>query len=174
MGSGRRLGRARQRIGSAHQMQPSESARARGRPLVRPLPFSPPSSPLSHLPPWQPPTPASGLPTRTRPSISPSVRPFSPPRPDAPNPPPVRATADQATLDQREHYEGFNPSFTYPLFGEDEKIYGFRDLRIDVCDASISRSRLLLTRYAAQICFRLASPVSRRPIHRQAPRHIRS
>ena len=59
---------------------------------------------------------------------------FLPPAPTrrATNLPPVRATADQATLDQREHYEGFNPCFTYPLFGEDEKIYGYRDLRIDV------------------------------------------
>lgn len=26
----------------------------------------------------------------------------------------------------------FNPKFTYPIFGEQEKIYGYKDLRIEV------------------------------------------
>lgn len=26
----------------------------------------------------------------------------------------------------------FNPSFTYPIFGEDEKIFGYKNLKIDL------------------------------------------
>lgn len=33
----------------------------------------------------------------------------------------------------------FNPAFTYPIFGEKEKIYGYKGLQVEVrqCDISI-------------------------------------
>ncbi|PCH38402.1 acyl-CoA N-acyltransferase [Wolfiporia cocos MD-104 SS10] len=48
----------------------------------------------------------------------------------------VRAKDDKASLSTREAYEGFHPTFTYPMFGEDEKIYGYRDLSVDLKFAS--------------------------------------
>ena len=67
---------------------------------------------------------------------------------------PVRSQKDKEALAEDEAYEEFNPSFTYPvwhciswflcllklnplircfqIYGEDEKIYGYRDLVIDV------------------------------------------
>jgi len=45
----------------------------------------------------------------------------------------VRSSEDLA---EDESYLNFHPSFTYPIFGEDEKIYGYRDLVIDLKFAS--------------------------------------
>jgi hypothetical protein len=33
----------------------------------------------------------------------------------------------------------FNPTFTYPIFGEKEKIYGYKGLQIEVRSLSILR-----------------------------------
>lgn len=61
----------------------------------------------------------------------------------------VRAQKDREALSREESFEGFNPMFTYPaslsvacmsirlivilqIFGENEKIYGYKDLLIDV------------------------------------------
>ncbi|KZT70215.1 acyl-CoA N-acyltransferase [Daedalea quercina L-15889] len=63
----------------------------------------------------------------------------------------VRAAADKASLTTREHYEGFNPNFTYPLFGEDEKIYGYRNLRIDLKFASGSLAQYLNISYSDKL-----------------------
>ncbi|KAH9934953.1 histone acetyltransferase type B catalytic subunit [Fomitopsis serialis] len=63
----------------------------------------------------------------------------------------VRAAADKASLNAREHYEGFNPCYTYPLFGEDEKIYGYRDLRIDLKFASGSLAQYLSVQHTDKL-----------------------
>ncbi|TFY51378.1 hypothetical protein EVJ58_g10601 [Rhodofomes roseus] len=63
----------------------------------------------------------------------------------------VRAAADKASFNSREHYEGFNPCFTYPLFGEDEKIYGYRDLRIDLKFASGSLAQYLSIQHSDKL-----------------------
>ena len=67
----------------------------------------------------------------------------------------VRATTDKEALGDNESYENFHPTFTYPvcmsplkflttfsltlfqIYGEDEKIYGYTDLVIDVRFACI-------------------------------------
>ncbi|KAI5116562.1 hypothetical protein M0805_001547 [Coniferiporia weirii] len=48
----------------------------------------------------------------------------------------VRAPEDKEALSGDENYEGFHPTFTYPIFGEEEKVYGYRDLVIDLRFAS--------------------------------------
>ncbi|KAH8114246.1 histone acetyltransferase type B catalytic subunit [Phellopilus nigrolimitatus] len=54
----------------------------------------------------------------------------------------VRAPEDKAILSDEEAYE-FHPSFTYPIFGEEEKIYGYRDLVIDLRFSSGSLAQYL-------------------------------
>ncbi len=61
----------------------------------------------------------------------------------------MRPTEDKASLGEEESYEKFNPTFTYPvsfltiydsliyhrvlqIYGEEEKIYGYEALTIDV------------------------------------------
>ncbi|ESK94254.1 histone acetyltransferase type b catalytic subunit [Moniliophthora roreri MCA 2997] len=44
----------------------------------------------------------------------------------------VRSPEDKKALADDETYENFHPAFTYPIYGEDEKIYGYRDLKIDL------------------------------------------
>ncbi len=48
---------------------------------------------------------------------------------------PVRAEDDDALLvgADRAAVESFHPTFTYPIFGDQEKIFGYRDLDIKVC-----------------------------------------
>ncbi|PPQ67652.1 hypothetical protein CVT25_012680 [Psilocybe cyanescens] len=43
----------------------------------------------------------------------------------------VRSPKDKEVLAEDETYEEFHPTFTYPIYGEDEKIYGYKDLIID-------------------------------------------
>lgn len=75
----------------------------------------------------------------------------------------MRPTEDKASLGEEESYERFNPTFTYPvslliicdsltyhrvlqIYGEEEKIYGYEGLTIDVshsvhiCDLTITDS----------------------------------
>ncbi|KAF5372875.1 hypothetical protein D9758_001551 [Tetrapyrgos nigripes] len=54
----------------------------------------------------------------------------------------VRAQEDQKALAEEESYV-FNPAFTYPIFGEDEKIYGYNGLTIDMRLASGSLRQYL-------------------------------
>ncbi|KAI0320300.1 histone acetyltransferase type B catalytic subunit [Amylostereum chailletii] len=61
----------------------------------------------------------------------------------------VRATRDQEVLGDNESYEGFHPTFTYPIYGEDEKLYGYRDLVIDLRFASGSLAQYLNVRYSS-------------------------
>ncbi|KAF9821637.1 hypothetical protein IEO21_00483 [Rhodonia placenta] len=63
----------------------------------------------------------------------------------------VRAKDDKAALTAREAYEGFHPTFTYPIFGEDEKIYGYRDLTVDLKFASGSLAQFLNITYAERL-----------------------
>ncbi|KAI0032357.1 acyl-CoA N-acyltransferase [Vararia minispora EC-137] len=60
----------------------------------------------------------------------------------------VRGAADREMLGENESYEGFHPTFTYPIYGEDEKIYGYKDLVIDLRFASGSLVQFLDIRYS--------------------------
>ncbi|KAB5594101.1 Histone acetyltransferase [Ceratobasidium theobromae] len=52
----------------------------------------------------------------------------------------VRSAHDQASLteDERALIEEFHPTFTYPIFGDKETIYGYADLKISVTSGSLS------------------------------------
>ncbi|KAI9569009.1 acyl-CoA N-acyltransferase [Boletus coccyginus] len=63
----------------------------------------------------------------------------------------VRAQADKQVLGDNESFEGFHPTFTYPIYGEDEKIYGYQDLVIDFRFASGSLAQFLSVRYAGKL-----------------------
>jgi histone acetyltransferase 1 len=63
----------------------------------------------------------------------------------------VRAEEDKQVLGGEETYEEFHPTFTYPIYGEDEKIYGYQDLVIDVRFASGSLAQYLSVRYAQKL-----------------------
>ncbi|KAF7304938.1 Histone acetyltransferase type B catalytic subunit [Mycena kentingensis (nom. inval.)] len=52
----------------------------------------------------------------------------------------VRAAADQASLADDENYT-FHPRFTYPIYGDDEKIYGYEGLVIDAPQIRVGLSR---------------------------------
>ncbi|TFY74100.1 hypothetical protein EWM64_g9912, partial [Hericium alpestre] len=63
----------------------------------------------------------------------------------------VRAPKDKEVLAEDESYEGFHPTFTYPIYGEDEKVYGYSDLVIDLRFASGSLAYYLDIRYSASL-----------------------
>ncbi|PAV23381.1 histone acetyltransferase type B catalytic subunit [Pyrrhoderma noxium] len=63
----------------------------------------------------------------------------------------VRAPLDKDVLTKEENYEGFHPRFTYPIFGEEEKLYGYRDLVIDLRFASGSLAQYLNTSSSAKL-----------------------
>ncbi|KAJ7460936.1 histone acetyltransferase type B catalytic subunit [Mycena galericulata] len=63
----------------------------------------------------------------------------------------VRATEDEQSLGEDESYTEFHPSFTYPIFGEDEKIYGYNDLVIDLRFASGSLVQFLDVRHSKKL-----------------------
>ncbi|RDB23989.1 Histone acetyltransferase type B catalytic subunit [Hypsizygus marmoreus] len=63
----------------------------------------------------------------------------------------VRAKDDKECLAKDELYEEFHPTFTYPIFGEDEKIYGYQDLRIDLRFASGSLVQYLGITYTEKL-----------------------
>ncbi|KAJ7273046.1 histone acetyltransferase type B catalytic subunit [Mycena rebaudengoi] len=63
----------------------------------------------------------------------------------------VRAPEDAQTLGDEETYVDFHPSFTYPIFGEDEKIYGYNDLVIDLRFASGSLVQFLDVKHSKKL-----------------------
>ncbi|KAH7905080.1 acyl-CoA N-acyltransferase [Hygrophoropsis aurantiaca] len=63
----------------------------------------------------------------------------------------VRAPEDKRVLGPNESYEEFHPTFTYPIYGEDEKIYGYRDLVIDLRFASGSLAPYLSVRHSEKL-----------------------
>ncbi|KAH9977310.1 histone acetyltransferase type B catalytic subunit [Lactifluus volemus] len=63
----------------------------------------------------------------------------------------VRANDDKEVLGDNESYENFHPTFTYPIYGEDEKIYGYTDLVIDLRFTSGSLSQFLNITYSAKL-----------------------
>ncbi|KAF8191454.1 acyl-CoA N-acyltransferase [Mycena galopus ATCC 62051] len=63
----------------------------------------------------------------------------------------VRAVEDERALGEDETYSGFHPSFTYPIFGEEEKIYGYNDLVIDLRFASGSLAQFLQVKYSKKL-----------------------
>ncbi|KAG2075896.1 histone acetyltransferase type B catalytic subunit [Suillus decipiens] len=63
----------------------------------------------------------------------------------------VRAEEDKQVLGGEESYEEFHPTFTYPIYGEDEKIYGYQDLVINLRFASGSLAQYLSVRYTQKL-----------------------
>ncbi|KZV70737.1 histone acetyltransferase type B catalytic subunit [Peniophora sp. CONT] len=63
----------------------------------------------------------------------------------------VRSKKDKEVLGEDESYEDFHPTFTYPIYGEDEKIYGYRDLVIDLRFASGSLTQYLDVRHSKKL-----------------------
>ncbi|KAN0115902.1 Acyl-CoA N-acyltransferase [Russula decolorans] len=63
----------------------------------------------------------------------------------------VRANKDKEALSESESFENFHPTFTYPIYGGDENIYGYSDLVIDLRFASGSLAQFLDIRYSAQV-----------------------
>jgi len=63
----------------------------------------------------------------------------------------VRSQEDKKALWEDESYETFHPSFTYPIYGEDEKIYGYKDLVIDLRFASGSLEQYLSVSYSEKL-----------------------
>ncbi|KAH9056691.1 acyl-CoA N-acyltransferase [Lactarius vividus] len=63
----------------------------------------------------------------------------------------VRAATDKEALCDNESYENFHPTFTYPIYGEDEKIYGYTDLVIDLRFASGSLAQFLDIKYSEKL-----------------------
>ncbi|KAJ2930049.1 hypothetical protein H1R20_g7005, partial [Candolleomyces eurysporus] len=63
----------------------------------------------------------------------------------------VRAKEDKEVLAEDESYQNFHPAFTYPIYGEDETIYGYKDLAIDLRFASGSLAHYLSVSYAEKL-----------------------
>ncbi|PPQ70918.1 hypothetical protein CVT24_009980 [Panaeolus cyanescens] len=65
----------------------------------------------------------------------------------------VRAEKDQEVLgdEEAEAYQEFHPPFTYPIYGEDEKIYGYQDLVIDLRFTSGSLRQYLSVNYSKKL-----------------------
>ncbi|KAI5987564.1 acyl-CoA N-acyltransferase [Pisolithus albus] len=63
----------------------------------------------------------------------------------------VRAREDRKALQDDQSFEQFHPTFTYPIYGEDEKLYGYEDLVIDLRFASGSLAQFLSVRYAEKL-----------------------
>ncbi|KAJ6546965.1 acyl-CoA N-acyltransferase [Mycena capillaripes] len=63
----------------------------------------------------------------------------------------VRATEDEQALGDDESYLDFHPHFTYPIFGEEEKIYGYNDLVIDLRFASGSLAQFLEVKHSKKL-----------------------
>ncbi|CEL51712.1 histone acetyltransferase 1 [Rhizoctonia solani AG-1 IB] len=73
----------------------------------------------------------------------------------------VRAARDEAVLtgDERSVIEEFNPTFTYPVFGDKETIYGYADLKISLFFASGSLSMFLNVASTAKLPSKTADDV---------------
>ncbi|KAJ7090351.1 histone acetyltransferase type B catalytic subunit [Mycena belliarum] len=63
----------------------------------------------------------------------------------------VRATDDEQALGAEDSFADFHPTFTYPIFGEDEKIYGYNDLVIDLRFASGSLVQFLDIKHSQKL-----------------------
>lgn len=63
----------------------------------------------------------------------------------------VRSQKDKDALADDETYEKFHPNFTYPIYGEEEKIYGYQDLVIDLRFASGSLEHYLTVKYSEKL-----------------------
>jgi histone acetyltransferase 1 len=63
----------------------------------------------------------------------------------------VRSVKDTKSLSEAETYTNFHPMFTYPIYGDDEKIYGYNDLVVDLRFASGSLHQYLNIKHTAKI-----------------------
>ncbi|CAE6422469.1 unnamed protein product [Rhizoctonia solani] len=73
----------------------------------------------------------------------------------------VRAARDEGVLSEDEHsvVEEFHPTFTYPIFGDKETIYGYADLKISLFFASGSLSMFLNVASTAKLPSKTADDV---------------
>ncbi|KDQ18533.1 hypothetical protein BOTBODRAFT_154460 [Botryobasidium botryosum FD-172 SS1] len=62
-----------------------------------------------------------------------------------------RGKEDADVMEGEEALEVFHPRFTYPIFGDEEKIYGYQDLRIDLSFASGSLAQYLSVSSSAKL-----------------------
>ncbi|KAF9448901.1 histone acetyltransferase type B [Macrolepiota fuliginosa MF-IS2] len=63
----------------------------------------------------------------------------------------VRSKLDKDSLAEGKSYEDFHPTFTYPIYGDDEKIYGYKDLVIDLRFTSGSLTQYLNVQYSEKL-----------------------
>ncbi|KAJ4475770.1 acyl-CoA N-acyltransferase [Lentinula aciculospora] len=63
----------------------------------------------------------------------------------------MRSVEDKKALIEEESYEDFHAAFTYPIFGEEEKIYGYKDLTIDLKFASGSLKQYLSVKWSDKL-----------------------
>ncbi|KAK7689007.1 hypothetical protein QCA50_007698 [Cerrena zonata] len=63
----------------------------------------------------------------------------------------VRAKADEESLSPEEAYDGFHPTFTYPIFGDEQKVYGYKGLRIEMKFASASLRQYFKVNYKERL-----------------------
>ncbi|KAK7049414.1 histone acetyltransferase 1 [Paramarasmius palmivorus] len=71
----------------------------------------------------------------------------------------VRAPEDKKALADDESYENFHPAFTYPIYGEDEKIYGYKDLKIDLRFTSGSLINFLNVKWSEKLASKAQTTV---------------
>lgn len=57
-----------------------------------------------------------------------------------------KKAADELSEDERKLVEPFSPTFVYPIFGDEETIFGYKGLNIDVRGASDLQGALAQTR----------------------------
>ncbi|KAF8638881.1 hypothetical protein AX17_001935 [Amanita inopinata Kibby_2008] len=63
----------------------------------------------------------------------------------------VRASADRYSPTHEQSFLNFHPRFTYPIYGDDEKIYGYKDLTIDLKFSSGSLTQRLDVRCSEKL-----------------------
>ncbi|KAI0082849.1 histone acetyltransferase type B catalytic subunit [Panus rudis PR-1116 ss-1] len=63
----------------------------------------------------------------------------------------IRAKEDEDSISPEEAYHLFHPTFTYPVFGDDQKIYGYKNLEIDLKFASASLTPYLKISYSERL-----------------------
>ncbi|TFK46408.1 histone acetyltransferase type B [Heliocybe sulcata] len=63
----------------------------------------------------------------------------------------ARSEMDKEVLAEDESYEGFHPTFTYPIYGEEETIYGYKELVIDLKFASGSLAQYLSVKWSEKL-----------------------
>ncbi|CAL1703427.1 unnamed protein product [Somion occarium] len=63
----------------------------------------------------------------------------------------VRAKEDEESLSPEEAFDGFHPTFTYPIFGEEQRVYGYKDLLIELKFSSGSLRQYFNVKYSERL-----------------------